>query len=155
MRTHFFPLITIRPNPLEKVDTWAQNPVTYTPPRSYALSESGHKLDTSGERCAVPLFGRGVACYARNSAQRAARWGFRMGATYYTLTTLLHHGPFALRTVLRPQLGTQRVPPSWLIVIMIENNHDKGYFFPHYDVSIRTGKSGHMGTKSRNAHTPT
>ena len=29
-----------------------------------------------------------------------------MGATYYTRTTLLHHGPSALRTVLRPHLGT-------------------------------------------------
>ena len=32
---------------LEKVDTWAQNLVTLTPQRSYALSESGHKLDTN------------------------------------------------------------------------------------------------------------
>ena len=47
MKTHLFPRITIRPNPLEKVDTWAQNLVTHTPPRSYALSESGHKLDTN------------------------------------------------------------------------------------------------------------
>ena len=46
VKTPIFSLITMCPFQLEKVDTWTQNLVTLTPPRSYALSESGHKLDT-------------------------------------------------------------------------------------------------------------
>ena len=42
-----FSLITMCPLGLEKVDTWTQNLVTPSQPRSYALSESGHKLDTN------------------------------------------------------------------------------------------------------------
>ena len=47
VKTHFFSRITMCPFGLEKVDTWAQNLVTHTPPRSYALSESGHKVYTN------------------------------------------------------------------------------------------------------------
>ena len=47
LKTDLFSRITMCPFQLEKVDTWTQNLVTLTPPRSYALSESGHKLDTN------------------------------------------------------------------------------------------------------------
>ena len=42
-----FSLITMCPYQLEKVDTWTQNLVTRTQPRSYVLSESGHKVYTN------------------------------------------------------------------------------------------------------------
>ena len=47
LKTHFFLRITMCPFGLEKVDTWTQNLVTNSQPRSYALSESGHKVDTN------------------------------------------------------------------------------------------------------------
>ena len=42
-----FSRITMCPFGLEKVDTWTQILVTNSQPRSYALSESGHKVDTN------------------------------------------------------------------------------------------------------------
>ena len=43
----YFSRITMCPFGLEKVDTWTQILVTNSQPRSYALSESGHKVDTN------------------------------------------------------------------------------------------------------------